>query len=136
MKSIQRIICPSENAFDVYDKIYEYVVSKVDKDKLILIALGPTATVLSYDLYNVGFHTIDIGHVDIEYEWFLRKATKKIKIENKYVTEVKEGRINISDVKDQKYEKNDYYKREEDTQQHEKNKEEQDDIQEEISVIL
>ncbi len=104
MKSIQRIICPSENAFDVYDKIYEYVVSKVDKDKLILIALGPTATVLSYDLYNVGFHTIDIGHVDIEYEWFLRKATKKIKIENKYVTEVKEGRINISDVKDQKYE--------------------------------
>ncbi len=35
------------------------------------------------------------------------------------------------DIKDQKYEKNDYYKREEDTQQHEKNKEEQDDIQEE-----
>lgn len=102
MKSIQRIICPSENAFEIYDKIYNECL-KVDKNKLILLALGPTATVLSYDLYKAGYHTIDIGHVDIEYEWFLRKATQKIKIENKYVTEVKEGRSNIEDINDSKY---------------------------------
>lgn len=103
MKSIQRIICPSENAFEIYDKIYNEAL-KIDKNKLILLALGPTATVLSYDLYKAGYHTIDIGHIDIEYEWFLRKATKKIKIENKYVTEVTDGRTNISDVNDSKYE--------------------------------
>lgn len=102
MKSIQRIICPSENAFEIYDKIYNEAL-KIDKDKLVLLALGPTATVLAYDLAKVGYWAIDIGHVDIEYEWFLRKATKKIKIESKYVTEVKEGRENIQEVKDEKY---------------------------------
>lgn len=102
MKSIERIICPSENAFEIYEKIYNECL-KIDKNKLVLLALGPTATVLSYDLYKAGYHTIDIGHVDIEYEWFLRKATTKIKIEHKYVTEVKDGRTNIQDVNDSKY---------------------------------
>jgi glycosyltransferase family protein len=104
MNSIERIICPSENAFEYYDRIYNEAL-KIDKNKLILLALGPTATVLSYDLYKAGYHTVDIGHVDIEYEWFLRKATKKIKIENKYVTEVTDGRTNIEDIVDAKYEK-------------------------------
>ena len=102
MKSIERIICPSENAFEIYEKIYNECL-KIDNNKLVLLALGPTATVLSYDLYKAGYHTIDIGHVDIEYEWFLRKATTKIKIEHKYVTEVKDGRTNIQDVNDSKY---------------------------------
>ena len=96
------IICPSENAFEIYDKIYNEAL-KIDKNKLVLLALGPTATVLAYDLFKAGYQAIDIGHVDIEYEWFLRKATKKIKIESKYVTEVKEGRENIQEVKDEKY---------------------------------
>lgn len=103
MNSIQRIICPSENAFEIYDKIYNEVLKIIDKDKLVLLALGPTATVLSYDLFKAGYQAIDMGHVDIEYEWFLRKATKKIKIESKYVTEVKDGRENIQEVKDEKY---------------------------------
>jgi glycosyltransferase family protein len=102
MNSIQRVICPAENAFEIYDRILNELL-KLPKDKLILLALGPTATVLAYDMYKAGYHVIDIGHVDIEYEWFLRKATKKIKIENKYVTEVKEGRVDIQDIKDSKY---------------------------------
>ena len=32
------------------------------------------------DLYNLGYQAIDIGHIDIEYEWFLRNATKNIKV--------------------------------------------------------
>lgn len=102
MKSIQRLICPSENAFEIYDEILDKVL-KYGKDKMILLALGPTATVLAYDLYKKGYRAIDIGHVDIEYEWFLRKATEKIKIETKYVTEVDGGRTNIQEVKDNKY---------------------------------
>lgn len=104
MKSIQRIICPAEHAFEKYDEIMKEA-KKVGKDKLILLALGPTATVLAYDLYKAGYRVIDIGHIDIEYEWFLRKATTKIKIESKYVTEVKEGRTNVQEIKDAKYEK-------------------------------
>ena len=89
MNSIQRIICPSENAFDEYDEIFEKIL-EYGKNKLILLALGPTATVLAYDLYKVGYRAIDIGHVDIEYEWFLRQVTEKVKIETKYVNEAKD----------------------------------------------
>jgi len=102
VNSIQRIICPAENAFAVYNKIYDEAI-KIDKNKLFLISLGPTATILAYDLYKAGYQAIDIGHVDIEYEWYLRKATNKIKIENKYVNEVHNGKINITDVTDPKY---------------------------------
>ena len=30
-------------------------------------------------------------NIDIEYEWFLRKATKKIPIKNKYTSEAQDG---------------------------------------------
>ena len=100
--SIKRIICPSENAFEVYDKILKQVL-ELGKGKMILLALGPTATVLAYDLYKLGYRVIDIGHVDIEYEWFLRKAKEKIKIETKYVTEVKGGEKDIQEINDIKY---------------------------------
>ena len=98
--SISRIICPSKNAFNKYNEILESV-KKVDKDKLILIALGPTATVLAYDLHLLGYQALDIGHIDIEYEWFLRKATEKVAIKNKYVNEVLEGRITESENNEQ-----------------------------------
>ena len=62
-------------------------VKKLNENRLILIALGPTATILSYDLYKLGYQSIDIGHVDIEYEWFIRNCTKVVEIENKYVNE-------------------------------------------------
>jgi len=83
-KSIQRILYPSSNVFDVYDKILNETL-KLDKNKLILIALVPTATILAHDLYKAGYQSIDIGHVDIEYEWYLRNSTRKIKIENKFI---------------------------------------------------
>lgn len=104
-KSIQRIIAPSENAFDKYDLILESA-KKINKDKLILIALGPTATVLAYDLMLEGYQAIDIGHIDIEYEWYLNNANDKIAIEGKYTNESKDNDIsklsfNNSDYNDE-----------------------------------
>ncbi len=83
---IKRILCPAENAFDKYDLIKESAI-KYGQNKLILIALGPTATILSYDLSDFGYQAIDIGHLDIEYEWFLAQADYKTKVKNKYVNE-------------------------------------------------
>jgi glycosyltransferase family protein len=77
-KSIKRILCPAINAFNVYEKIISQA-KKIDKSNLILLALGPTSSVLAYDLYKIGYQVIDVGHIDIEYEWFLRKAKKKFK---------------------------------------------------------
>jgi len=54
VSSLQRLICPSKNAFSHYTEILEKA-KKLGKDKLVLIALGPTATVLSYDLARAGF---------------------------------------------------------------------------------
>jgi hypothetical protein len=43
-----------------------------------------------------------LGHVDIEYEWYLMKAKKKVPIPNKYVNEVLSGRI-CSNLQDKVY---------------------------------
>ncbi|MGI1729380.1 GT-D fold domain-containing glycosyltransferase [Streptococcus uberis] len=86
-KSLKRIIAPSENAFSKYNEILTEILN-LDNDLLILIALGPTATILSYDLAeNYDRQAIDIGHLDIEYEWFLNKTTKPSPVKGKYVNE-------------------------------------------------
>ncbi len=74
-KSISRIIfCPVKNAFNKYDQILS-AFNDIDPDNLILVALGPTATVLAYDLCKKGYQAIDFGHIGAEYECFLRKET-------------------------------------------------------------
>ena len=73
-----------------------------DREKLVLLALGPTATVMAYDLSHLGFQAIDIGNVDIEYEWYLRGATSKVRIEGKYTSEAVGGR-DVEDVPDPVY---------------------------------
>lgn len=100
-KSIKRVICPAEDAFEKYDQILE-TLKQEPKDILILMALGPTATVLAYDLAKEGYQALDMGHFDIEYEWYLRNATKKEKIDNKYTNEV-DGGNNTENVKDKDY---------------------------------
>jgi glycosyltransferase family protein len=87
--SLVRILCPPENAYTVYDKIKSEVL-KHDKEKLILISLGPTAKVLAYDLFKEGYRVIDIGHIDMEYEMFLRKEKKQVKVPYKYFNEINE----------------------------------------------
>lgn len=86
-KSVKRIIAPSENAFSKYHSILETTKRHNSKDALFLISLGPTASILAYDLAVLGYQAIDIGHLDIEYEWFIKKAKKKISIKGKYVNE-------------------------------------------------
>lgn len=85
-KSVSRILCPERNAFDKYSNILDVAIQE-NKDVLFLLALGPTATVLAYDLTKQGYQAIDIGHLDIEYEWLLQGAKKKVKVKNKYVNE-------------------------------------------------
>ena len=88
--SVKRILAPSRNAFDYYDSIKDCIL-KHYQDELVLIALGPTATVLAADLAMMDIQALDIGHIDIEYEWFLREAEHKIVIPGKYTGEVESG---------------------------------------------
>ena len=73
------------------------------ENKLILIALGPTATVLAYDLAKAGYWALDIGHLDLEYEWFL-KGKGYSYILHKYNNEMP-GDTKIQDISDKDYEK-------------------------------
>ena len=91
--SIKRILCPSVDAFSCYDLIISTILSNVNKSSLLIIALGHTATVLAYDLSKLGFQAIDLGHVDVEYEWMKMRANDKMPICNKYVNEVEGGAI-------------------------------------------
>ena len=100
-KSIRRIICPNINAFKVFYQILRFFnKNKIDKDTLILISLGPTATILAYELCKLGFQSIDIGHFDIQYEYYLKNVTHIIKLPNKFVNEISGGSSNISPIKD------------------------------------
>jgi glycosyltransferase family protein len=91
-KSISRILCPARNAFDKYDEIVS-AFDDIHRDCLVLMALGPTATVLAYDLCKKGFQAIDIGTMDLDYEWFLRKETiLGAPIPYKYVDSDEKGR--------------------------------------------
>ena len=85
--SIQRIICPAQNAYEKIDRIMEAIRKYVHKDELILAALGPTATILVARACQMGFQAIDIGHIDIEYMWFLSGTLLRKSIEGKYVNE-------------------------------------------------
>lgn len=87
VKSLHRVLAPAENAFAVYNRILTTTQKQAKHDTLILIALGPTATVLAYDLGMLGFQALDIGHIDIEYEWFLKGVTSKTAVTGKYTQE-------------------------------------------------
>lgn len=100
-KSIKRILGPSTNAFKKRKIILEKVL-EVHSNELIILALGPTATVLSYELSQAGVRAIDIGHVDIEYEWYLRKASKHDIIPGKFTNEAANGN-NVAECEDEEY---------------------------------
>lgn len=86
--SIRRILCPDRNAFNKYEEILYTVKKVVKKGELVLISLGPTATVLAYDLARCGIQALDIGQIDNEYEWFLRKTDDRVEIPGKVVAEL------------------------------------------------
>ena len=84
--SVERIICPSKNAYSKIDEI-ELLIERHAENKLVLLILGPTAKVLAKRLSIKKFQAIDMGHIDSEYEWFKMKATTKVKLDHKHTAE-------------------------------------------------
>lgn len=98
---ISRILCPAENAFRRYPDILESCL-KQPQDTLFLLALGPTATVLAYDLCRAGYQALDVGHVDLEYEWFLCGKGKRTVVNGKYNNELEEQKA-LDEIADESY---------------------------------
>lgn len=71
-KSIEYICAPTNNAFREYDEILSLIKTK-EKDKIIILILGPTATALAYDLAQIGYQALDLGHLCKDYDAYKRK---------------------------------------------------------------
>lgn len=99
-KSIKRILCPAENAFDAYPQILQSCIAN-NRGELVLLALGPTATVLASDLSKQGIQALDVGHIDIQYEWHLN-GNNYCPVPGKYTNEATGGRV-VGDCLDETY---------------------------------
>jgi len=79
-KSVSGYEAPGRNAFDVYSRLLTDL-SKTSKEVVIYIALGPTATVLAFDLGKMGYQALDFGHLSAFYYGNHYKSKKsKVKI--------------------------------------------------------
>ena len=61
---------PSAHAWKEYDSILSRCL-KMPKGTVFVIGLGPTATVLAYDLSVKGYRALDLGHVGRFYRKFM-----------------------------------------------------------------
>ena len=68
------IEAPSINAFSAYDLLLEKALS-FDKKKLFVLILGPTATILAYDLAKNGYQAIDFGHIGKSYATYKKNIS-------------------------------------------------------------
>ncbi|MDO4978953.1 MAG: GT-D fold domain-containing glycosyltransferase [Candidatus Saccharibacteria bacterium] len=69
-KNVDRIEYPEKNAFAKIDDIYKDIMRKmkVHKYDIVLLTLGPTASILVSELTNAGIQAVDVGELDAEFE--------------------------------------------------------------------
>lgn len=58
---------PDYNAWDEYNKLLDKVLSDYEKSTIIILSLGPAATVMAYDLCERGYQALDLGHLGMFY---------------------------------------------------------------------
>lgn len=101
-KSVRRILCPAKNAYSCFEEIKAAVHRHARQDTLVLLLLGPTATLLAADLAAEGVRVVDTGNLDMEYEWLKMNATRQSKVAGKYTHEATGGNT-VEDINDEKY---------------------------------
>lgn len=102
VKSIRRILAPATSSFDRYEDILKKCLEIAESVDLFMLAIGPSSGILAFDLSEKGYQAVDVGHIDIEYEWFLAGQGIRVPIPNKYNNEVDGGDI-VEDIDDPLY---------------------------------
>lgn len=75
--SVERIICPPKDAYAALPEILA-VCMQYGKDRLFLLSVGVAAKFLALELFRAGYRVLDIGNMDLEYEWYVRQAPDKM----------------------------------------------------------
>lgn len=94
---VRRILAPATDSFDRYDDIFKKCKECCSMADLFLLAIGPSSGVLAYDLSKQGIQAIDVGHIDMEYEWYLAGQGIRTVVPNKYNNEIL-GDENVCDA--------------------------------------
>jgi len=90
-RSIERIICPPSDAYRAVPAILE-ACADYDKDRLFVLSVGVAAKFLAVELFRRGYRALDVGNMDMEYEWYVRRAPGKIRLEKHGLISEKENR--------------------------------------------
>ena len=78
-KTIERIIGPSSDAYEKREEILD-CCRKYEKDRLFLISLGVAAKFITECLFLEGYRVLDIGNLDLEYEWYIHGEKDKVSL--------------------------------------------------------
>lgn len=89
--SVERIICPPSDAYGAVSAILE-ACSNYEKDRLFVLSVGVAAKFLTVELFKQGYRALDIGNLDMEYEWYVRRASGKIRLEKHELISEEENR--------------------------------------------
>ena len=73
-RSVEFLYAPAKNAFAQYEDILARIQAYDPNEYLIMPVLGPTATVLAYDLAKQGYQAIDFGQMPGTF----RRAKRKL----------------------------------------------------------
>lgn len=103
VKSLKRIEGPAINSFTRYDDILEVAQKHATDGCIFLLALGASATVMAYDLAKMGYQALDIGHIDLEYDWYKNNKGNRSDTPYKYSNETENG-DQVKPINDPKFE--------------------------------
>lgn len=78
-RSVERIIGPASDAYGKLGEIIE-CCKEYPKDRLFLVSLGVAAKFFTERMFLEGYRVLDIGNLDMEYEWYLSNAGQKEQI--------------------------------------------------------
>lgn len=90
VKSYEIVYAPSKNAFSEYDAVLNQCLNH-SKTKVFLLACGPTATVLAFDLAKHGYRALDIGELPTSYDAHVNRLRIKYKKTEKLSPEFNRG---------------------------------------------
>lgn len=79
-RSVERIICPPSDAYGALPEILDTCLG-YDRDRLFLLSVGVAAKFLAVELFRRGYRVLDIGNMDLEYEWYVRRSPGKCRLE-------------------------------------------------------
>lgn len=102
-ESIRRILAPATNSYSRYNEILNASLEVAKTADIFLLAIGPSAGVLAYDLTVSGIQAIDVGHIDMEYEWMLAGKGIRVPVVGKYNNEIEGGDI-VENIHNEAYE--------------------------------